>query len=215
MSKLGRILVILSLTVTGLPGAVDAQTTHTPPSVRLDTYTGKPTHTFSFNGAGFAPNEPVDIYLGSQNVGPLLTATADDRGELASHSVTIPMLPPGDYSLAFVGRTSQLPASVGFNVQGFRPWVVLDNYYIAPHASVGFDGEDFVPGELVQVFLNTLVSQPLAQVTADPDGHFAVQNAFALPDVADNNQLIFVGQQSQTQVTATFAAATPPPSSPD
>src|SRR5262249_20699851 len=123
-------------------------------------------------------------------------------------SLTIPSMGPGDYQLVFVGRTSQMPASVGFNVQGFHPWAVLDNYYIAPQAPVGFRGEDFIPGELVQVYLNTRLSQPVAQVTADANGHFAVQNAFLLPNVTGGNQLIFVGQQSQTEVTAGFAAAT-------
>lgn len=65
-----------------------------------------------------------------------------------------------------------------------------------------------MPGEPVQVYLNTRLSQPVAQVTADANGHFAVDNAFSLPNVTGDNQLIFVGQQSQTEVTATFAAAT-------
>jgi hypothetical protein len=106
-----------------------------------------------------------------------------------------------------VGRTSQSPASVGFNIQGFHPWVVLDNYYIAPRSDVGFRGEDFIPGELVQAYLNSRLSQPVAQVNADANGHFAVVNAFPLPDLTGDNVLIFVGQQSQTEVTATFAAA--------
>ena len=54
-----------------------------------------------------------------------------------------------------------------------------------------------------------------AQVTADADGRFSIDHAFTLPDVTGNNQLIFVGQQSQTEVTATFAAVTPaPPTTP-
>jgi hypothetical protein len=215
MSKLGWIFIILSLAMVALPVSVAAQAPGTPPTVHLDTYTGKPTHTFSFNGAGFAPNEQVDVYLGSPSGGPLVTITSDDSGNVIGHNIIIPMVPAGDYNLAFSGRTSEITASVGFNVQGFHPWVVLDNYYIAPHASVGFEGDDFIPGETVQVFLNTVLSQPLAQVTADADGRLAVQSAFQLPDVTDNNQLIFLGQQSQTQLTATFAAATPPPSSPD
>jgi hypothetical protein len=215
MSKLGWILISLSLALVGLPMGVAAQATGLPPTVHLDTYTGKPTHTFSFNGEGFAPNEQVDVYLGSQSAGPLVTLVADDRGNVISPNITIPMMAAGDYKLAVSGRTSQTSASVGFNVQGFHPWVVLDNYYIAPHASVGVQGDDFIPGETVQIFLNSLLGEPLAQITADADGRFAVQTAFQLPDVTDNNQLIFIGQQSQTQVTATFSAATPPPSSPD
>ena len=51
-------------------------------------------------------------------------------------------------------------------------------------------------------------------LVADANGHFEVRNAFGLPDVTGNNQLIFVGQQSQTEVTATFATAVPTPPTP-
>jgi len=216
MSKLVALVFILSGIVLGSPMTAAAQTTGQPPTVHLDAYTGKPSHNFGFSGSGFVPGEQVDVYLGPQIGDPVMTIGADGEGAISGHNTNIPFINPGDYSLAFVGRSSHTPVSVGFNVQGFHPWAVLDNYYIAPHASVGFDGEDFIPGEVVQVYLNTRLSDPIAQVSADANGHFAVNNAFELPSLTGNNQLIFVGQQSQTEVTATFAAATPPtPSTPD
>jgi hypothetical protein len=168
-----------------------------------------PTHSFQLSGGGFAPGEAVDIFLGSNDntQTPLVTATADDHGGVAARNVIIPMLRPGDYTLTLIGRSSNIPTSVGFNIQGFHPWVTLDNYYIPPHSGVGISGVDFVPGEVVQMYLNTRESQPVAQVTADSDGRFEVNNAFSLPDLRGNNQLSVVGQQSRTEVTATFAAA--------
>jgi len=139
------------------------------------------------------------------------TVTADGRGDISGRDMVIPPVSPGDYTLSFVGAGSPTPVSVGFNVQGFHPWTVLENYYVAPHTGVGLEGTDFVPGEVVQVFLNTRLSQPVAQITADGDGRFRTTNAFTLPDLSGNNELIFVGDQSQTEVTATFAAATPTP----
>jgi hypothetical protein len=207
MSKLTALVVAICVFVVGAPMTALAQTTSTPPAVHLDSYTGKPTRSFSVSGSGFAPGESVDVCLVDQATTNLATVTADGRGDVASQNLTIPSLVPGNYRLVLVGQTSQTPASVGFNVQGFHPWVVLDNYYIAPRAGVGFRGEDFIPGEPVQVYLNTRLSPPVAQVTADSSGHFAVNNAFGLPDVTGDNALIFVGQQSQTEVTATFAAA--------
>jgi hypothetical protein len=213
--KLSTIVVILSAIVFGglLPTAVGAQTTDPsrgePPTVRLDAYTGKPTHTFGYSGSGFVPGEQVDIFLGAQATEPLATVAADNRGEISGRGLTIPFVSAGDYNLAFVGRSSQTPASVGFNVQGFHPWAILDDYYIAPRQGVGFAGEDFVPGESVQVYLNTRLSEPMVQVRVDDQGRFALKNAFELPELTGNNQLIFVGQQSQVEVTATFAAATP------
>lgn len=207
------LFVILSAVVAlGLPAPLVAQTL--PPAVQLDTYTGKPTHTFGFSGTGFAPGEPVDVYLNAQRQDPLATVAADGRGGITGRDVAIPFLGPGNYSLSFVGRVSEAPVSVGFNIQGFRPWAILDNYYVTPHTGVGFAGTDFVPGEVVEIYLNTRLSEPVAQVTADADGRFQVRNAFNLPDSTGDNQLIFVGQQSQTEVTATFATAIPPTPTP-
>jgi hypothetical protein len=208
MSKLTALIVTLTVLTFASSTIAMAETTGVPPTVHLESYTGKPTRSFAFSGNGFAPGEAVDIYLGDQTAGPLATVSADGQGDITPQSLTIPSIGPGDYRLVFVGRASQSPASVGFNIQGFHPWAILDNYYIAPQSGVGFRGEDFVPGERVQVYLNTRLSQPVAEITADANGHFGVDNAFALPNVSGDNQLIFVGQQSQTEVTATFAAAT-------
>jgi hypothetical protein len=213
MSRLTASIVTLTLLLFGLPAIVLAGTPYTP-TIHLESYTGKPSQSFSFSASGFAPSEAVDIYLGDQSAGALATVSADGQGSIASQHLSIPSMSPGDYRLVCVGRTSQSPASVGFNVQGFHPWAVLDNYYLAPQSGVGFRGEDFVPGEVVQVYLNSRLSQPISQVTADSNGHFAVDNALPLPNVTGDNELIFVGQQSQTEVTATFAVATPTSANP-
>ena len=109
--------------------------------------------------------------------------------------------------MSFVGRTSRIPVAVGYNIQGFRPWVVLHNYYVSPQSGVGFSGQDFVPGETVAVYLNSTLSAPVAQVTADGEGRFSVANAISPANLTGDNQLIFVRQESQTQVTATFTVA--------
>jgi hypothetical protein len=214
MSRLATLFVTLSVLIFAAPRIVSADPA-VPPTVHLESYTGKPTHSFGYSGSGFSPGEAVDIYLGDRTDRPLATVSADPRGDLAQQNLTIPTITPGDYQLAFIGRTSQTSATVGFNVQGFHPWVVLDNYYIAPQAPVGFRGEDFVPGEPVDVYLNTRLSQPVATVTADASGHFDTNNGFSLPNLTGGNQLIFVGQQSQTEATASFAAATQTPTNPD
>jgi hypothetical protein len=212
MPKFIRLLAALGLLTIWSPPIAAAQTEGQPPSVHLEAYTGKPTHAFSFAGSGFVPGEQVDVFLGAPTSDPLATVTADDQGAIESQNTTIPFLNPGDYRLTFVGHSSQDPVSVGFNVQGFAPWVVLDNYALAPGSGVGFHGEDYIPGEVVQVYLNARLGQPVTQVTADSNGHFATTNAFVVPDITGNNQLIFVGQQSQTEVTATFAVVPSPPS---
>lgn len=177
------------------------------PTVHLASYTGKATHALSLAGSGFVPGEPVDMFLGDQMLSPVATLSADGRGDIISDNVAIPRLDAGDYQLTFMGRASQTPVSIGYNVQAFHPWVVLTNYYLQTQGAVGFNGEDFVPGEAIQVYLNGRTSAPIAQVTADGDGRFSVEQALSVADLKGDNQLIFVGQQSQAELTATFSVA--------
>jgi 5-hydroxyisourate hydrolase-like protein (transthyretin family) len=167
-------------------------------------YTAKPAQTLAFTGTGFVPNETIDVSLGDQ---PLTTITADDQGRILRATIGIPSLTAGDYTVSFVGQTSRTPVTVGLNIQGFRPWVVLDNYYVSPRSGVGFAGEDFVPGEAVAVYLNSTLSAPVAQATADSSGRIAAVNAVSAANLTGDNQLIFVGQQSQAQLILKFSVA--------
>jgi 5-hydroxyisourate hydrolase-like protein (transthyretin family) len=176
------------------------------PNVHLDTYSAKPAQTLAFTGTGFVPKETVDVSLGDQS---LTTITADDEGRILHASIGIPLLSAGDYTVSFVGQTSRIPVTVALNIHGVRPWVVLSNYYVSPQSGVGFNGEDFVPGETVAVYLNSTVSAPLAQVTADADGRITAASALTPTNLAGGNRLIFVGQQSQVELTATFTVAAP------
>jgi hypothetical protein len=90
-------------------------------------YAGKPAQTLAFTGTGFVPNEAVDVSLGDQ---PLTTITADAEGRILRASIGVPLLSAGDYTVSFVGRTSRIPVAVAYNIQGFRPWVALHNYYV-------------------------------------------------------------------------------------
>jgi hypothetical protein len=178
-----------------------------PPNVKLDEYTAKGQHTFGFVGSGFAPGELVDLHLGGLGGAPLATFQADAQGNVVGRDVTVPLVQPGDYPLYFAGRSSQSSASVGFNVQGYKPWVVLDNYSPPPYYPMGFQGEDFVPGETVQVFLQQRAGQLVAQVTADASGRFRVKGAFELPELTKrDSRLVFVGQESRTEISANFIA---------
>jgi hypothetical protein len=176
------------------------------PTVHLDAYTGKPAHTLAFTGTGFVPNEIVDVSVGEQ---PLTTISADAEGRILSASIAVPFLGAGDYTVTFVGRTSRTPAATGFNIQGFRPWVVLHNYYVSPQTGVGFSGEDFVPGETVSVYLNSTQTAPIVQATADSEGRIAMENVVSPANLTGDNRLIFVSQQSQAELTTTFTVSTP------
>jgi len=179
--------------------------TYLTPKITLETYSAKANHTFGFSGSGFAPGEPVEVRLGGLGGSPLATFPSDAQGNVAAQNVPLPLIQAGDYLLYFVGQQSQTPVSVGFNVQGFTPWVVLDTYSAAPYSVMGFSGQDFVPGEEIEVFLGQRTGQPLLRIAANANGQFAVKNAFNLPDLAHGEQqLVFVGHRSGAQITARF-----------
>jgi hypothetical protein len=174
-----------------------------PPMVELDTHSVKPNHDVGFSGGGFLPNEVVEVRLGSSVSKPVATVSANAGGSVAGR-FTVPLMPAGDYQLFFVGLQSQTPTSVGLNVQGFHPWVVLDTYAPKPHARMGFEGRDFAPGEEVLVYLNERESKPVARTYADTTGRFVAQAAWEVGELSGENTLIFVGQQSGAVVTTTF-----------
>jgi hypothetical protein len=176
------------------------------PSIKMAEYSAKARHGFSFSGSGFAPGEHVEVRLGGLGGSPMGIYPADQEGNVTGTNVPIPLVEAGDYRLYFVGQESQSPVSVGFNIQGFYPWAVLDTYAPPPYALMGFTGEDFIPDEIVSVYLNSLRSEPVAYAQADATGRFSVKNAFELPLLRGENQIIFVGQQSKAEVAVNFMA---------
>jgi hypothetical protein len=191
-----------------------------PPTVTLDTYTATPGQLVGFSGNGFIPKEVVSVYLG-QSLTPLLSRAATAQGTV-SGSLEIPKLPAGTYTLTLRGKTSQTPTFVGFNVQGFSPWVVLDRYTVAPGEGLGFIARGFAPGERVSVYLNahqgmTGKMAPVLSMTADSSGQVVVQDTWAPGGaVSGTNVLSLVGQWSKATTSAEFtvqaseqSAATP------
>jgi hypothetical protein len=116
------------------------------------------------------------------------------------------LIQAGTYSLSFVGQESQTPASVGLNVQGFHPWVLLDTYAPSPHTHLGFTGEDFAPQEIVLVYLNQREGESVVRLQADASGRFAAPAAWEVGKLSGQNTLIFVGQQSGAVVISAFTA---------
>ncbi|MBV9172709.1 MAG: hypothetical protein JOZ81_21775, partial [Chloroflexi bacterium] len=175
------------------------------PKISVDTYSVKSNHTFGFSGSGFTPGELVDVRIGGLGGAPLESVPSDAQGNVTGQSVPLPLVQAGDYIVYFVGEQSQNPVSVTFSVQGFTPWIVLDSYSLAPYSVVGFTGQDFVPGDQVDVYLDRKDDQPLLRLAADDNGQFAVKNAFELPAVPQgDHQLLFVGYKSGADIGAKF-----------
>lgn len=181
-----------------------------PALVRLDAYSFHPGFTVGFNGNGFQPGEGVDVRLGTLKSSPtsqgdqeLTTAHSNNGGDMdgAAH---VPMMSPGNYHLYFIGQQCTPAITINIILLPFTPWVVLDNYAPHPHSSLGFRGQQFAPNEPVQVYLNDQNSQPIAQVTADNSGQFAVNQVWNVGDLTGDNTLIFVGTVSKMVVSVQF-----------
>jgi hypothetical protein len=173
-----------------------------PPTVVLDTYTSTPGQVVNFAGNGYIAGEVVKIYLGTSKA-PLASVKATALGSVVGH-VQVPKLPPGTYTLKMVGDSSQFPASVGFNIQGFTPWVVLDRYTLTPGQGEGLIGQGFAPGETVFVYLNTTQGNPALQVTADTSGRVVVQDSWIPASVSGSNVVNLVGQRSKASTSAQY-----------
>lgn len=182
----------------------------TPPTVTLDTYTGKPGQVVGFAGNGFIAGELVRVYLGPSR-SPLVSVRATDGGAV-NGQLPIPALSPGTYTLTMVGANSQAPASVGFSIQGFAPWVVLDRYFIAPGESIGLTGQDFAPGEQVLVYLNSPKGNPVMHLVADTAGQISEQDTWTPTGISGRNTLIFVGQSSKASTSVDFTIQSTSPS---
>jgi len=173
-----------------------------PPTVTLDTYTATPGQVIGFAGSGFIPGELVTVSLGASSA-PLFRTTVTAGGALTGH-LKIPEITAGTYTLTLLGSISRMPASVGFNVQRFMPWVVLDRYTLAPGQRIGFIAHGFAPGEQVLVYLNSDHGTPLVRLQADTAGQIVMQDTWSPGGASGNNVLTFVGQWSKASTTVDF-----------
>jgi hypothetical protein len=188
-----------------------------PPTVSLDTYRATLRQVINVNGEGFIPGELVTISIEpSSTSAPLLRTGSTAAGAVRAH-LDIPMLRAGSYTLSALGVTSQTPASVGFTVQGFSPWVVLDRTTLAPGEGVRCIGHGFAPGEWVFLYLNApaeAISRwavaTVLHMQADLSGQVVVQDTWS-PDgvIRGTNVLTFVGQWSQATALAEFLVQAP------
>jgi hypothetical protein len=178
------------------------QVDNIPPKVTLDAYTATPGQVIGFAGSGFIPGEMVTVALGASSA-PLFHTTVTAGGAVSGH-LTIPEIPAGTYMLTLLGTISRMPASVGFNVQRFTPWIVLDRYTLAPGQREGFIAHGFAPGEQVFVYLNSLHGTPVLRLQADTTGQIIMQDTWSPSGASGNNVLTFVGQWSKATTTVDF-----------
>jgi hypothetical protein len=84
-------------------------------SVSVSPAAGSPRSPLSVTGSGFGAGEPVDLFWDAQATAAG-GATADGGGTVGSYVVEIPLLPAGQHTVAFRGRTSGRRGSTSFTI---------------------------------------------------------------------------------------------------
>jgi hypothetical protein len=153
------------------------------PSISPSTYYVMPGQTISFSGAGFMPNETVDVLSGTTKVA---TTTADATGVvMTTPAVTVPVTAAGtNQSFSLVGESSLGNANISIQIGNFNPQISPSSYYAMPGSQLTFTGSGYAPNEIINVNSTAVTPVTLAVINADATGSFtnagAVQIAYNL-----------------------------------
>jgi len=105
----------------------------------------------SFSGSGFAPSEPVLVYLNASSGTPALTATTDSGGSFSVNFV-VPYGLRGSQTLTSVGEQSRASVSSGFDVLPYHPSAQASTYGALPGTTLSFYAKGFAANEVVLVY---------------------------------------------------------------
>lgn len=169
------------------------------PSISIDPTSGRTATTVAVTGAGYTPNEAVEIYFDSTgSTGTLLTTTTASGSGTFSTTVTIPHTPGGSHLIVGKGVTSGVKPSRTFTI---TQSVSLSAGSATPGETVRVTLRGFHPGEPITLTWDHVDGLPLASVTANSTGSAAA--SFTVPSgVNGTHRVVATGS-----VTAGLATA--------
>jgi hypothetical protein len=186
-------------------------------------YAVKAGKSISFRGNGFAPSEPVLIYLDASGGIPALTAKTDSSGGFSVNFV-VPFGLKGSQRLIAVGEQSRASVSSGFDILPYIPSAQASTYGALPGTTISFYGKGFAPNEVVLVYLGGGRGHGGQLVTAfrvDSHGSASAAGSYVVPSgVGPSVGFSLVGQQSggaaraKLSVGAAAQSVTVPPQPP-
>lgn len=175
------------------------------PSVTPSVYWSLPGGPLSFSGSGFAANESVSVYRGT-NTTALATFTTDANGSFTNKAnIAAPYdAANGSVTYRFVGANSNATAQISISLGSYYPTISPSDYYVQPNANVLVTGSSFAPNETVTINVNGTSTM---STTTDATGHLSamVKIPFSKSGSATINAL---GSVSQTQTSVTVTLAT-------
>ncbi len=137
------------------------------PRASVSDYAPLPGMRVTFNGAGFGPNEPVELRMDRPDGPVLAVAQTNARGGLAGLGpYRLPYGLSGVHAFILRGVDSRVVTTVTLTVMPFWASVQPSTYAAGPGTTLTFYGKGFAPDEIVRVFLGRTATRPGTEVAA-------------------------------------------------
>jgi len=162
----------------------------------------------SLTGEGFKPSDALTVTLqgdGLQAERQVARAFASKDGRLENVAFDVPAdLPPGRYVVQVAAKSGRT-AQASFQLTGGQPGLEPDVYAAKPGSQVKFSGGGFQPGERVDVYFDSLSTDPLATVEAGQAGTIKMASVPVPLSPEGEHAFVFVGERSRTPVRVPFS----------
>lgn len=162
----------------------------------------------ALTGQGFMPSDPLTVTIKSDALPSermVARGFANKDGQLENVGFDVPAdLPPGRYVVS-VSAKSGKTAQASFQLVEGQPGLSPDVYAAKPGSPVKFTGGGFQPGERVNVYFDSLSTDPLATVEASQVGTVKGLTVNVPLSPEGQHAFLVVGERSQTPVRVDFS----------
>jgi len=163
------------------------------PSVTMHPWAARAGSPVTFTGSGFAPSEPILIYLDASGGTPALTATASSGGSF-SVGFVIPYGLKGTQRLTAIGSQSRTSVTSGLDILPYMPSAQASTYDALPGTVLTFYAKGFAANEVVEVFAG---GKLVSAFRVDAKGSAAAQGHYVVPSgTGPGLGITMVGQKS-------------------
>jgi outer membrane protein assembly factor BamB len=172
-----------------------------PPTTKLNLTSGPVGVSVNVSGAGYDPNEVVNLlwnYTGPGTGTTVATTNAGFAGDIHT-SFIVPTATTGVYTIAVLGNTSGRLSQNTFTVSNT---LASSPATTPPSADVTVTGTGFQANEAVELHWNSLAGTLLATATADINGNISQIVTTPSSATPGANSIVSLGQSSGLSFTA-------------
>jgi hypothetical protein len=195
----GNLTVTATQSASGLTSSNSYYVTPFSPTLNTSASSSTPYSTITVSGAGYAPNEVVDLNF----AGSTTQVNASASGAFTAAVVKTPNATAGSYQLVGVGVSSGAEAIAYQYINGFFPSASPSSYYVLPQSTLSFTGSGFAPNETVNVS-DATSGTVYSSFTTTATGSFTNAGGFTVPSSAAGSTIKFVlaGKTSNASTSA-------------